>query len=149
MYTKDQKIVRELGQQVAEIAALPVQEETISSWKALNALKPVRGMVMLDQISWHEMDVDGELTLQAEVGFCRGIEGQFRRTFDEANRRKGVTGENLLVLLELRLDNIVYSLGFATSRTQARQLVRHGHIEVDGRKTTIPSYQVKVGQQGG
>ena len=60
------------------------------------------------------------------------LEGQFRRTFAEASRRKGVTGENLLQLLELRLDNVVYSLGFATSRNQARQLVRHGHIEVNG-----------------
>ena len=71
------------------------------------------------------------------------LEGQFRRTFDQANRTKGVTGENLLRMLELRLDNVVYSLGFATSRTQARQLVRHGHIEVDGRRVDIPSFRVK------
>ena len=77
------------------------------------------------------------------------LEGQFRRTFDEANRRKGVTGENLLQLLELRLDNIVYSLGFATSRTQARQLVRHGHIEVDGRRVNIPSARVGPGVEIG
>lgn len=73
------------------------------------------------------------------------LENQFRRTFDEANRRKGVTGENLLNLLEVRLDNVVYSLGFATSRNQARQLVRHGHIEVDGRRVNIPSFRVKPG----
>ncbi len=73
------------------------------------------------------------------------LEGQFRRTFDEANRRKGVTGENLLQLLELRLDNVVYSLGFATSRSQARQLVRHGHVEVDGRKVNVPSFRVRTG----
>ncbi len=70
------------------------------------------------------------------------LEAQFRGTFDEANRRKGVTGDNLLQLLETRLDNVVYSLGFATSRTQARQLVRHGHIEVDGRRVNIPSFRV-------
>jgi small subunit ribosomal protein S4 len=70
------------------------------------------------------------------------LEAQFRSTFDEANRRKGVTGENLLQLLETRLDNVVYSLGFATSRTQARQLVRHGHIEVNGRRVNIPSFRV-------
>jgi small subunit ribosomal protein S4 len=75
------------------------------------------------------------------------LEGQFRRTFDEANRRKGVTGETLLQLLELRLDNVVYSLGFATSRTQARQLVRHGHIEVDGRRVNIPSFRVRPGTE--
>jgi small subunit ribosomal protein S4 len=73
------------------------------------------------------------------------LEGQFRSTFDEANRRKGVTGDNLLQLLEVRLDNVVYSLGFATSRTQARQLVRHGHIEVDGRRVSVPSFRVRPG----
>jgi len=77
------------------------------------------------------------------------LEGQFRRTFDDANRRKGVTGENLLQLLELRLDNVVYSLGFATSRTQARQLVRHGHIQVSGRRVDIPSFRVRPGLEIG
>lgn len=76
---RDRDILRELGRQVAEIAAFPVQQETIALWKALNSLKPVRGMVMIDQVSWHEMDVDGELTLQTEDGFCRGIETQLRR----------------------------------------------------------------------
>lgn len=75
------------------------------------------------------------------------LEGQFRRTFDEANRRKGVTGENLLQLLELRLDNVVFSLGFATSRSQARQLLRHGHVMVDGRRVNIPSFRVKPGME--
>ena len=75
------------------------------------------------------------------------LEGQFRRTFNEASRRKGVTGESLLQLLEFRLDNVVYSLGFATSRNQARQLVRHGHINVDGRRVNIPSYRVRPGQE--
>ncbi len=75
------------------------------------------------------------------------LEGQFRRTFAEANRRRGVTGENLLQLLELRLDNVVYSLGFATSRSQARQLLRHGHILVDGRRVDIPSFRVKPGME--
>lgn len=74
------------------------------------------------------------------------LESQFRTYFKEADRRKGITGENLLVMLERRLDNVVFSLGFASSRAQARQLVRHGHIEVDGRKTTIPSYQVRQDQ---
>jgi len=75
------------------------------------------------------------------------LERQFRLYFQEADRRKGITGENLLQMLERRLDNVVYSLGFASSRAQARQLVRHGHILVDGRKTSIPSYQVKAGQK--
>jgi small subunit ribosomal protein S4 len=74
------------------------------------------------------------------------LERQFRNYFAKAERQRGVTGDNLLIALERRLDNVVYSLGFASSRAQARQLVRHGHIEVDGKKTTIPSYQIRPGQ---
>lgn len=73
------------------------------------------------------------------------LEKQFRLYFRSAERSKGITGESLLRQLELRLDNVVYSLGFASSRPQARQLVRHGHIEVNGRKLNIPSYQVRKG----
>jgi small subunit ribosomal protein S4 len=75
------------------------------------------------------------------------LEGQFRRYFREADRRKGVTGETLLQLLEGRLDNIVYRLGFATSRPQARQLVRHGHFTVNGRRADIPSYSLRAGDE--
>ncbi len=70
------------------------------------------------------------------------LEKQFRDYFVEAERQKGVTGENLLRLLELRLDNVVYRMGFGESRAEARQLVRHGHFTVNGRKVNIPSYQV-------
>ncbi len=77
---KDRAVLRALAEQVAEIAALPVQRETISLWKALNGLKPVRPMVMIDQVCWHEMDVDGELALRTEDEFCRGIETALRRT---------------------------------------------------------------------
>ena len=73
------------------------------------------------------------------------LEGQFHRYFEEADRQKGITGENLLVLLERRLDNVVYRLGFGVSRPQARQIVRHGHIRVNGKKVDIPSFQVSVG----
>jgi small subunit ribosomal protein S4 len=73
------------------------------------------------------------------------LERQFRLYFQRAVRMKGVTGENLLTLLERRLDNVVYRLGYATSRPQARQLVSHGHITVNGRKVDIPSFQVKIG----
>lgn len=72
------------------------------------------------------------------------LETQFRKTYAEAERQKGITGENLLRLLELRIDNVVYRLGFASSRPEARQLVRHGHFTVNGKKVNIPSYQVKV-----
>jgi small subunit ribosomal protein S4 len=73
------------------------------------------------------------------------LERQFRRYFAMADRGKGVTGEALLQLLERRLDNIVYRLGFATSRAEARQLVRHGHFRVNGRKVDVPSYLVRPG----
>jgi len=73
------------------------------------------------------------------------LESQFRRYFEAADRQKGVTGELLLQMLERRLDNVVYRLGFATSRAQARQLVRHGHFTVNGRKVDIPSYSVRQG----
>ena len=75
------------------------------------------------------------------------LENQFRGYFKEADRLRGITGENLLVLLERRLDNVVYSLGFASSRGQARQFVRHGHVLVDGAKLDIPSYRVQPGQK--
>jgi len=75
----------------------------------------------------------------------RLLEGQFRRLFDKADRAKGITGESLMILLERRLDNMVYRLGFANSRAEARQLVRHGHFLVNGRKIDIPSALLKVG----
>ena len=74
------------------------------------------------------------------------LEKQFRAYYEKASKRSGVTGEELLRMLETRLDNVVYRLGFAASRAQARQLVRHGHVQVDNRKITIPSFQVKAGQ---
>ncbi|MCZ6695361.1 MAG: 30S ribosomal protein S4 [Acidobacteria bacterium] len=74
------------------------------------------------------------------------LENQFRLTFQAASRKKGITGELLLINLERRLDNTVYRLGFAGSRAQARQIVAHGHIKVDGRKVDIPSFLVKPGQ---
>jgi small subunit ribosomal protein S4 len=73
------------------------------------------------------------------------LENQFRRYFEAADRQRGITGETLLQLLERRLDNVVYRLGFSTSRAQARQLVRHGHFLVNDRKVDIPSYSVRAG----
>jgi len=71
------------------------------------------------------------------------LEKQFRNYYEKASRRTGITGENLLRFLELRLDNVVYRLGFAASRSQARQLVRHGHFLVNGRRVNIPSFQLR------
>jgi small subunit ribosomal protein S4 len=73
------------------------------------------------------------------------LEGQFRRYYAEADRQKGVTGENLLQLLECRLDNVAYRMGLGASRTEARQIVRHNSILVNGKRVNIPSYQVKPG----
>jgi len=75
------------------------------------------------------------------------LETQFRNYFEKAAKRKGVTGEMLLELLERRLDNVIFRLGFAMSRRQARQFVRHGHVSVNGRKVNIPSFQVKIGDE--
>ncbi|MDR0885650.1 MAG: 30S ribosomal protein S4 [Clostridiales Family XIII bacterium] len=75
------------------------------------------------------------------------LEKQFKNTFVKASKRKGMTGENLLIMLESRLDNVVFRMGFASSRKEARQLVVHGHFLVDGKKVDIPSYEVKAGQQ--
>ena len=73
------------------------------------------------------------------------LEGQFRNTYERAEKMRGIAGENLLKLLEMRLDNVVYRLGYGASRTEARQLVNHGHFLVNGVKTDIPSYRVNVG----
>ncbi len=75
------------------------------------------------------------------------LEKQFQNYFEKAEKRKGVTGENLLRMLEMRLDNVVFRMGLATSRAQARQLVSHGHFAVNGRPTNVPSFGVKVGDK--
>jgi len=91
-------------------------------------------------------DYGVQLQEKQKVRFMYGLnEKQFRKTFEDAGKIKGVHGENLLKLLESRLDNIVYRIGFATTRKGARQLVNHGHITVNGKKVDIPSYRCKVG----
>jgi len=89
-----------------------------------------------------------QLREKQKAKFFYGVaEKQFRNLFREANRKVGNTGENLIQLLEARLDNVVYRMGFATTRRFARQLTTHGHILVDGKKVDIPSYRVKPGQK--
>ncbi len=91
-------------------------------------------------------DYGTQLQEKQKVRFMYGLsEKQFRKVFDKAGKMKGVHGENLLVLLESRLDNLVYRLGLSTTRKGARQLVNHGHITVNGHKVDIPSYTCKVG----
>ncbi|MBN1957570.1 MAG: 30S ribosomal protein S4 [Desulfuromonadales bacterium] len=87
-----------------------------------------------------------QLLEKQKLKSCYGLlEKQFRRTFDRASQQKGITGDNLLRLLETRLDNTVFRAGFGTTRMQARQLINHGHLQVNGRRVTIPSFQVKSG----
>ncbi len=100
------------------------------------------------QAQFRRKDSDYALQLRAKQKTRRVygvLERQFRRYFRDAERRRGLTGTNLLVMLESRLDNVVYRLGFAASRPQARQFVRHGHFEVNGHKVNIPSYLVQPG----
>lgn len=87
-----------------------------------------------------------QLREKQRAKFIYGVlEKQFRNTFTKASKKKGITGENLLIMLEERLDNVVYRMGLSTTRREARQLVVHGHYLVNGKKVDIPSYQVKVG----
>jgi small subunit ribosomal protein S4 len=93
-------------------------------------------------------DYSNQLKEKQKLRFMYGVnEKQFRKTFDEASKMAGVHGTNFLILLESRLDNLVYRMGFATTRRGARQLVNHGHITVDGKKVDIPSYRVKPGSK--
>jgi small subunit ribosomal protein S4 len=99
-----------------------------------------------NQFRRKESDYGMQLREKQKVRRLYGIfERQFRRYFGQAQRQKGLTGANLLILLESRLDNVIYRLGLASSRAQARQLVSHGHFEVNGRKTNIPSLVLSEG----
>ena len=91
-------------------------------------------------------DYNVQLREKQKVKRIYGVmEQQFRGYFEEANRQKGITGENLLLILERRLDNMVYRMGFASSRNEARQLIRHNHFEVNGKRVNIPSYLMRAG----
>ena len=91
-------------------------------------------------------DYGTQLKEKQKVRFMYGVnERQFRKTFEEASKMKGIQGTNFLRLLESRLDNLVYRIGFASTRRGARQLVNHGHVTVNGKKVNIPSYRVKPG----
>ena len=99
-----------------------------------------------NQMRRKKSDYATQLNEKQKVKFVYGVlERQFKNYFEMAERRPGQTGENLLAILESRLDNVVFRLGFAMTRPEARQLVSHGHVLVNGRKVNIPSYQVKPG----
>lgn len=133
---KDRDVLKELARQVAEIAALPVQQETISLWKALNGLKPVRPMVMVDQIPWHEMEVDGELALRTEDDFCRRIEARLRRTLYSWKHMRA----DMVVEAVLDVPKAIRSTGFGIETVEKRAVSDPrnsvvGHYYVDQLKT--------------
>ncbi|MFA6047748.1 MAG: 30S ribosomal protein S4 [Parcubacteria group bacterium] len=99
------------------------------------------------KMSRNKSEYGAQLAVKQKIKRIYGVmERQFRKHFDEVKNKKGITGDLLLARLETRLDNVVYRLGLASSRAQARQIVTHGLIAVNGKKVDIPSYQVKVGQ---
>ena len=98
------------------------------------------------QVRKKQSEYGMQLNEKQKVKFIYGVlEKQFRLYYERAEKMPGITGENLLAILEQRLDNVVFRLGFATTRREARQLVNHGHVTVNGRKVNIPSFQVKPG----
>ena len=121
--------------------------------KALNLSPAAMGYAKKDtnrnpkgQMRKKQSEYAMQLTEKQKVKFVYGIlEKQFRMYYEKAARMQGKTGENLLTLIERRLDNVIYRLGFANTRRQARQLVNHGHFTVNGKRVNIPSYLVKVG----
>lgn len=112
----DRAILRHLASQVAEIAALPVQQETIFLWKALNDLKPVRPMVMIDQVCWNEMNVDDELTLRCEDPFCRGIEAGLRRTLYSWRHMRA----DMVVQPVIEIPKVIHNTGFGLGVVEER-----------------------------
>ena len=131
MSEKDRDILRELASQVVEIAALPVQQETIALWKALNGLKPVRPMVMIDQIPWHEMDVDGELALQTADDFCRGIETRLRRILYCWRHMRA----DMVVEPVLEFGKIIRGMGFGLEKVEKRAVT-------DPRNSVVSHYYI-------
>lgn len=136
MCKKDRDILRELARQIARIAALPAQQETVSLWKALNSLKPVRPMVMIDQIPWHEMDVDDELALQTEDEFCRGFETYLRRTLYIWRHMR----TDMVVEPVINIPKIVHNTGFGIEIVEEKAVndPRNdvvGHLYLDQLKT--------------
>jgi hypothetical protein len=140
---RDREILRGLSGQVAEIAALPVQQETIALWKALNGLSPVRPMVMVDQIPWHEMDVNGELALQTEDALCRHYETSFRRTLYAWKHMRA----DMVVEPVVDVDRVIRSSGFGIDIVENRAVTDPnndvvGHYYIDQIKTDRAGFRV-------
>ena len=144
---KDRVVLRELAGQVAEIAALPVQQETISLWKRLNGLKPVRPMVMIDQIPWHEMEVDGELTLKTQDEFCRDIETRLRRTIYSWKHMGG----DMVVGPAIDIGKVIHGLHFGIETVEKRAVLDPkndvvGHYYIDQLKTEDDLQRIRTPQ---
>ncbi len=134
--SSDRHVLRELGKQVAEIAALPIQQETISLWKALNGLKPQRPMVMIDQVCWNEMNVDDELTIRTEDEFCRNIERDLRRTLYSWNHMRADMVVEPVVTVPKAICGAEFGIEVAEERAvtdPANDVV--GHFYLDQLKT--------------
>ncbi len=123
---RDRAIIRDLAKQVAEIAALPVQQETIALWKALNARKPIRPMVRIDQVCWHEMNVDDELTPRCQDSFCRGLESQLRRTLYAWRHMRA----DMVVAPYVELPKAIHNTGFGLD-------VQERRLAADPRNTVV------------
>ncbi|MDA0334124.1 MAG: hypothetical protein O2782_03050, partial [bacterium] len=142
IHPQQRQILRELAQQVADIAALPQQQELISCWKALNGLQPVRPMVMIDQIPWHEMDVDGELLLHTQDPWCRGVEQQLRRTLYKWRHIPG----DMVVEAVFDVAKVIHGAGFGP-RTKEHIAVEDpandvvGHLYIDQITTEEDLYE--------
>ena len=142
---KDRDILRELASQVAEIAALPVQQETISLWKASNDLKPVRPMVRIDQISWHEMEVDGELALQTEENFCRSMETRLRRILYSWRHMRA----DMVVEPVIDIGKVIRGMGFGIETVEKRAMIDPendvvGHLYIDQIKTEEDVQKIRI-----
>lgn len=122
---------------------IPLTSKDVKALERKGALPPGQRSTRIRRLSEYGVQLREKQKAKRLFGI---LERQFRKYYKEASLLKGVTGEALLKTLETRLDNIVYKLGFSKSRAGARQLVSHGHIDVDGKKVTIPSFRVKVGQ---
>jgi len=141
----DRNLLRELARKVAAIAALPIHQETIACWKALNSLKPIRPMVMIDQMPWHELDGDGELTLRCEDPFCRRIENQLR----QALYRWKHLPVDYVIEAEIRIPKVIRNTGFGYERKEvvAALDVRNdvvGHAYIDQLPTDADIDKIRV-----
>jgi len=141
---RDRDILRGLAEQVADVAALPVQQETISLWKALNGLKPVRPMVMIDQIPWHEMDVDGELALQTEGDFSRELETTLRRTLYAWRHMRA----DMVVEPVLEVPKVIHGEGFGMEVVEEAAVLDpandvYGHAYIDQLKTEADLQKIR------